>query len=90
MKGTVTGYCQLPVGEVTLINCGIGDRMVVAKGRVIECRDVGGDNCRITVGVEMEDEGSIRKFVGREFALVYGDYEKEAREVGEQLGIEVL
>jgi len=90
MKGTVTGYCQLPRGQVTLINCGIGDRMVVTKGRVVDCKDLGGENCRITMWVEIENEESIHKFVGREFAMVYGDYEKEAREMGEKLGVRVL
>jgi len=90
MKGTVTGYCQLPKGQVTLINCGIGDRMVVAKGRVINCRDLEGDNCRMTVWVKMENPKLIEKFVAREFALVYGDYEKEAADLGERLGLNVL
>jgi len=90
MKGTVTGYCQLPKGQVTLINCGIGDRMVVAKGWVIDCRDLGGENCRMTVWVRMENPELIDKFVAREFALVYGDYEKEAVDLGERLGLSVL
>jgi len=90
MKGTVTGYCQLPEGQVTLINCGIGDRIVVAKGRVIDCRDLGGENCRMTVWVKMENPKLIDKLVAREFAMVYGDYEREAADLGERLGLRVL
>jgi hypothetical protein len=90
MKGTVTGYCMLPKGQVTLINCGVGDKMVITKGEVVDCKDLGGENCRTTIWVEIENEESIRKFVGREFALVYGDYEKEAREMAEKLGVRVL
>ncbi len=90
MEGTVTGYCQLPEGEVTVVNCGIGDKLVVFKGRVTDCRDLGGENCRMTIWVEVEDEGAIHKMVGRECAMVYGDYEEEAREMGERLGIQVL
>jgi L-fucose isomerase-like protein len=90
MEGTVTGYCQLPKGEVTLVNCGIGNKIVVVKGKMVDCKDLGGENCRMTIWVEIEDEESIQKFVGREFAMVYGDYEKEAREIGEKLGLKVL
>jgi hypothetical protein len=86
MKGTVTGYCQLPKGEVTLVNCGLGDKLVVVKGKVIDCRDLGGDNCRMTVWVELEDERAVRKFVSREFAMVYGDYTEKARKICEKLG----
>jgi L-fucose isomerase-like protein len=90
MQGTVTGYCQLPKGQVTLINCGIGDRMVVAKGKVVDCRDLGGENCRMTVWVRMEKPELIAKFVAREFAMVYGDYEKETIERAEKWGLRVL
>jgi hypothetical protein len=87
MKGTVTGYCQLPKGEVTLVNCGLGDKLVVVKGEVVDCKDLGGDNCRMTVWVEHEDETTIRKFVSREFAMIYGDYTEKARKIGEKLGL---
>jgi hypothetical protein len=90
MEGTVTGYCQLPKGEVTLVNCGIGDKLVIVRGRVLDCKDLGGDNCRMTVYVEIEKEDAIRKFVGREFAMVYGDYAKEAKQVGKTLGLQVF
>ncbi len=90
MEGTVTGYVRLPEGEATLVNCGIGDRMVVARGRVVDCRDLGGENCRMTIWVELEDSESVHDFVGREFAMVYGDYAEEACEIGERLGLMVL
>ncbi len=90
MEGTVTGYCQLPEGDATLVNCGIGDKIVVMKGKVLDCKDLGGDNCRMTLWVEIEDKESIHKFVGRECAMVYGDYEKEAKQIGEKLGLKVL
>lgn len=88
MKGTVTGYCQLPKGDVTLVNCGIGDRVVIVKGKVTGCKDLGGENCRMTVWVEVAGEVSIQKFVGRECAMVYGDYVKEAKEIVWQLGLQ--
>lgn len=90
MEGTVTGYCQLPKGEVTLVNCGIGDKLVVVKGNVVDCKDLEGDNCRMTVWVEIADEDAIRKFVGREFAMVYGNYVKEIEEMGKKLGLKIL
>ena len=90
MEGTVTGYCQLPKGRVTLINCGIGDRMVVAKGKVVDCKDLGGENCRMTVWVRMEKPELIAKFAAREFAMVYGDYGKEAVERAEKWGLSVI
>lgn len=89
MKGTVTGYCQLPKGVVTLVNCGIGDKLVVLKGRVVDCKDLEGDNCRMTVWVEIADKDAARKFVGRECAMVYGDYVKETEEIGRKLGLEL-
>jgi len=90
MEGTVTGYCQLPKGEVTLVNCGVGDKLVVVTGKVTECKDLEGDNCRMTIWVELENAELIRKFVGREFAMIYGDYAKETREIGAKLGLKVL
>jgi len=90
MQGTVTGYCQLPIGEVTLVNCGIGDKMFVVKGKVLDCKDLGGENCRMTIWVEIKNAEVISKFVGREFAMVYGDYMKEASELGRKIGLAIL
>ena len=90
MEGTVTGYCQLPKGEVTLVNCGIGDKIVVVKGKLVDCKDLGGKNCRMTIWVEFEDENLINQFVGREFAMVYGDYCQEVKELTERLNLEVI
>ena len=90
MEGTVTGYCQLPKGEVTLVNCGIGDKLVIVKGKVLDCKDLGGDNCRMTVYVEIEKGDVVHKLVGREFAMVYGDYAKEVRRIGKRLELEIL
>jgi hypothetical protein len=90
MEGTVTGYCQLPKDQVTLLNCGIGDRLIVAKGRVVDCKDLGGENCRMTVWIRMEKPELIAKFVAREFAMVYGDYESDAIELTKRLGLKAL
>jgi hypothetical protein len=90
MEGTVTGYCQLPKGEVTLVNCGIGDKLVIAGGRVVDCKDLGGESCRMTVWVEIDNEDSISRLVGRELAMIYGDFAKEAAAIGNQLGLQVL
>jgi L-fucose isomerase-like protein len=84
-KGTVTGYCEMPKGDVTLVNSGTGDKIVVIKGDVVKCGDVGGDNCRTTVWVEVKDEYLVHQIVGREFAMVYGDYVEEAKEVGKMI-----
>jgi L-fucose isomerase-like protein len=89
MEGTVTGYCQLPKGDVTLVNCGSGDKLVVVKGKVLDCKDLGGNNCRMTVWVELKNEDVVRSFVGREFAMVYGNYEKEVKQMGKMLGLQV-
>jgi L-fucose isomerase-like protein len=90
MNGTVTGYCQLPKGKVTLANSSIGDRIVVTRGKVVDCRDLGGQMCRITVSVEVDKEEVIHKFVGREFAMVYGDYVEQAEQVARDLGLRIL
>ncbi len=90
MKGTVTGYCELPKGTATLINSGASEKIVVTKAELIDCKDLGGKNCRITAWIKIEDEKTIHKFVGREFAMVYGDYAKKAIELAEKLGIRAL
>jgi L-fucose isomerase-like protein len=90
VEGTVTAYCQLPKGEVTLINCGIGDRIVVARGKIVGCKDLGGDNCRMTVWVRMEKPELTAKFAAREFAMVYGNYEDEVTRTAERSGFKVL
>lgn len=87
MEHTVTGYCQLPKGKVTLVNCGIGDRIVVAKAEVVDCKDLEGDNCRITIYVRPESEQTVSKLVSREFALVYGDCADKASAVAEILNL---
>ena len=84
-KGTVTGYCEMPKGEVTLVNSGIGDKISAMKGEVVKCGDLGGDNCRTTVWVKIEDQSLISEITGREFAMVYGDHVEEAIEVGKML-----
>jgi hypothetical protein len=89
-RGTVTGYCKLPQGQVTLVNLGIGDRIVVTTGKVVDCQDLGGETCRITMWVTVDNEAVIHKFVAREFAMVYGNYESEVKELAEKLGIVVL
>ena len=86
---TVTGYCQLPKGTVTLVNCGIGDRIVVMKAEVVDCKDLEGDNCRITVYARLDGEQIIRNLVGREFALAYGDHVYKAEEAGERLDLKI-
>ena len=44
----------------------------------------------MTVTVRMEDGESVRRFLGRECAMVYGDYAVEARGIGARFGLEVL
>jgi|GEM_PF-3871769 len=88
-KGTVATYCEMARGEVTLVNSGTGERMVVMKGEVVESKDLGGDNCRTTVWVRIDERRIVHRLTGREFAMVYGNYTEEAGEVGRLLGIEV-
>lgn len=90
LEHTVTAHCQLPKGEVTLVNCGIGDKILITKAQVTDCKDLEGDNCRITIYVELESEQTLHKLVSREFALVYGDYTREVTEVAKKLGLEIL
>jgi len=54
---------------------------------VVDCKDLEGDNCRITVYVRLESEQTVSKLVGREFALVYGDYADKASAVAEILNL---
>lgn len=90
MEGTVTGYVQLPRGQITLVNSGIGDKIVVVKAEAVDCKDLGNETCRMTVRVRLKNGNISRKFVGREFAMVYGDYSKEAKEIGAKLGLAVF
>jgi len=85
-RGTVTGYCKLPEGEVTIMNSGQGDRAVIFTGKLLETKDIEGDNCRTTLWIEIADENIIKRFVGRELALVYGNYVEEAKDFAETLG----
>ena len=89
-KGTVTGYCQMSQGEVTLVNSGIGDGLIVMKGDAVDCKDLGGANCRTTVWVKLEDQTLVHKLTGRELAMAYGDYVEQAKEVGTMLGIKTV
>ncbi len=87
-KGTVTGYCELPEGEVTIVNAGIGDKMIALNGRVFDTKDIGGANCRTTVYVRVEDPELVRRFYGREIAMAYGDFVSDVEAVGNMLNIE--
>ncbi len=87
-EGTVTGYCELPKGEVTVLCQGL-DSLVVLRGKVIDCRDIGGTNCRTTVWIALEDEEAVHCIAGREIAFCYGDFMDDIKEVGRLLGIEV-
>jgi hypothetical protein len=80
----------MPKGEVTIVNAGQGDRIVVMRGDALQSRDLGGDNCRTTVWVKIEDEKVVHNLKARELAMVYGDYVEETREVGKMLGIDTL
>jgi len=60
------------------------------KRALIDTSDVGGDNCRTTVLIRLEDAGKADGFCGREFAMTYGDHIKDVVEVGERLGMAVI
>jgi hypothetical protein len=88
-QGTVTGYCRLPRGEVTVVNSGRGDNLVALKGELFDTKDIGGDNCRTTVFIRLADSGTAGAFCGREFAMAYGDYVRDVADVGKLLGCRV-
>jgi hypothetical protein len=88
--GTVTAYCELPRGTVTVLNSGQGDKLVALKGQVINTADIGGDNCRTTVYVRLVDADDMHEFYGREFAMAYGDHIRDVAEAGKYLGYSVV
>jgi len=89
-EGTVTAFCGLPKGMVTVVNGGQGDKLVALKGQVIDTEDIGGDNCRTTVYVRLAEADGVHEFYGREFAMAYGDHIRDVAEVGKYLGRSVL
>lgn len=89
-QGTVTGYVELPKGQVTIVSCGQGDRMVAIRGRVLETRDLGGENCRTTVWVQIDNADLIHHIPSRECTMVYGNYVEETQEAGKRLGIKTI
>ncbi|MDI6805567.1 MAG: hypothetical protein QMD20_02755 [Candidatus Bathyarchaeia archaeon] len=44
---------------------------------MLDCKDLGGENCRMTIWVELEN-------------VVYGNYAKEAEQMGKILGLQVF
>lgn len=86
MEGTVTGYCELPEGEVTLLGTGI-DSLVAMRGQIIDCRDLGGKNCRTTVWIKIAERLPVRSLVGREITFCYGNHCTDVKELGTLLGI---
>lgn len=44
----------------------------------------------MTVWIEFEDEKLLKHLVGREFAMVYGDYCQEVKELTENFDIDVF
>ena len=65
-------------------------KLVALQGTLIDTSEVGGDNCRTTVYIRLQDAGKADGFCGREFAMTYGDHIKDVVEVGERLGIAVV
>jgi hypothetical protein len=90
MDGTITAFCDMPGGAATIINTGSGNSIVVMRGDVICSRDLGGENCRNTVFIRLDKPELVNKLSGREFAMVYGDYVDEAKEIVRRLGIKVI
>lgn len=89
-QGTVTGYVELPQGQVTIASCGQGESMVVMGGNVLETRDLGGENCRTTVWVKIDNVDLMSHLPSRECAMVYGNYVEETHEAGKRLGIKTI
>ena len=90
MPHTVTAYCQLPKGTATLLNSKVGDKILITKAEVLECRDLEGDNCRITIYAKLPNKETLNKLLGEEFALAYGDYTEQAKQTAKNLGLQVL
>ncbi|MFP3985165.1 MAG: hypothetical protein ACLFU9_04270 [Candidatus Bathyarchaeia archaeon] len=90
MLHTVTAYCQLPKGEVTLVNSGIGDKILITTAEVQDCKDLEGDNCRITIFAQLPNEQTVSKLQAKEFALVYGDHTRDTQLAAKKLGLKIL
>lgn len=86
---TVTGYCRLPAGDVTILNAGQGDKLIALAGEVFDTRDIGGENCRTTVYVKVADTSRVSDFRGRELALAYGNHVADIIGVGRRLDVPV-
>jgi hypothetical protein len=89
-EGTVTGFCDMPRGHVTLANSGTGDRLTLFEGEVVEAQDIGGSNCRTTVWVRVDDVNGVCCLQGREIAMAYGSHSQELGETCEILGIDLV
>jgi hypothetical protein len=90
MPNTVTAYCQLPKGLATLVNSRIGDKILITRAHVLGCKDLEGDNCRMTIYVKLPGNQTVRKLQGKEFALAYGDHTEQAKHMAEDLHLQVL
>jgi len=91
-RGKVTGYCQMPKGEVTISSCSMDmEKMLVTKGKITDCKDLGGDNCRVSLWVEVEDvKRFIHNALSSEYAVVYGDCVEDVKQLGKMVGIEII
>lgn len=90
MPHTVTAYCQLPKGIATLVNSKIGDKILITKANVLDCKDLEGDNCRITIYVKLPNKQTLNKIQGTEFALTYGNHTQQTRQTAKNLKLQVL
>lgn len=84
MKGTMTSHVQLPRRAGHPGQLRLGDRMSVFRDEELNCRDLWGENCRMTITVRMENGESVRSFLGRRCAMGHRDYYSlEARGVSQ-------
>lgn len=89
-RDTVTGYCELPEGEVTIVNIGQADSALVIEGDVVRSDDIGGQNCRNTIWIELKNRDIINKLTGVEFAMVYGNYKEQVINYLKGIGFEYM
>ena len=93
-RGSVTAYCQLEKGrKVTIARFNNNlTKIFVCTGKILSCKDYEDPQlCRAVVKIKVK---SVRDFLNKTFGnhhvVVYGNYVRELRKIGDLLDIEVI
>ena len=93
-RGSVTAYCQLEKGRKVTITRFNNDltKIFVCTGKILSCKDYEDPQlCRAVVKIKVRNvKDFLNKTFGNHHVVIYGDYMRELRKIGDLLDVRVI